>query len=71
MQELLIKYLKEHPILVFVLCLLGAAGAWAINLPSWNQAFTPQSLGSLVLGLVSVTGAGGAVSIISKVNDGK
>lgn len=70
MQEALLSYLKDHPLAVFILCILGGVGSWIIGLSSWQMATTPQAIGSLILSLASVTGAGGAASFISKINSG-
>ncbi len=70
MEEQILKYLKEHPKALFVVWLLAQIGSWIINLPSWSQALTTQSIGSLLLGIAAVAGAGGAASIIARVNPG-
>jgi hypothetical protein len=68
MQDLVIKYLQAHPRALFAIWILAAIGAWVINLPNWQEACTTQAVGSLLLGLAAVGGAGGAASIFSKIN---
>jgi hypothetical protein len=68
MQELILKYLKEHPKALFAVWILAALGSWVINLANWGEATSTQAIGSLILGIVAVAGAGGTASIIAKVN---